>query len=117
MRYEGYLAIATDVSSEFTAAAVKQIFIEIERLRTQKIDSDELIIVKNMIVGELMRVLDGPFGIADVIVENIESDLPADYFNQFLQDIKQCTPEYLQSLAIKYLNPDSFTTVIVGRTE
>ncbi|MEG1664928.1 MAG: pitrilysin family protein [Mucinivorans sp.] len=117
LRYEGYLAIATDVSSEFTAAAVKQIFIEIERLRTQKIDSDELIIVKNMIVGELMRVLDGPFGIADVIVENIESDLPADYFNQFLQDVKQCTPEYLQSLAIKYLNPDSFTTVIVGRTE
>ena len=31
----------------------------------------ELELVKNMMTGEMMRILDGPFGIADVTIENI----------------------------------------------
>lgn len=37
MEYEGDLAIATDVAGEYTAEAVREIFNEIERLRTDPV--------------------------------------------------------------------------------
>ena len=62
----GYLAIATQVGTEATQAALSEIYAEIERLRTEPMDEEELTLVKNIMAGEMMRILDGPFGIADL---------------------------------------------------
>lgn len=116
LKHEGYFAIATDVAAEFTSESVEQIFAEIERLRTELVPMEELEVVKNMVIGELMRLLDGPFGIADVVIENIQSNLESSYLNEFLQEIRATTPQRLKELAVQYLDSQSFTTVIVGRT-
>lgn len=108
----GYMAIATDVALDVTEAALAEINREIEILRTELIDEDELQMAKNTITGELMRLLDGPFGIADIAIENISSSLPADYVNEFLDIITRTTPKELRELAVEYLH--SFTTVVVN---
>jgi predicted Zn-dependent peptidase len=110
----GYMAIATEVGSGFTEDAVKQIFIEIERMRTETVPEEELSLAKNIIVGEVMRILDGPFGIADVTIENLQNNIDNTYLARFVQTVRDTTPAQVLAISKKYLTPEGFTTVIVG---
>lgn len=113
-QHTGYLAIATQVGKEVTEQALQEISKEIELLRTELIPCEELELVKNIMVGEIMRILDGPFGIADVTTENILCGFDNSYIQQNLERIRQTTPEELLSLAKRYLCPEDMTTVVVG---
>ena len=117
MEKSGYMAIGTEVGAQFTEAAVAEIFREIGRLREEAIPGEELRIVKNMITGELMRLLDGPFGIADITIENIQNGTGNSYLDRFVHEVNAITPAHLQTLARRYLDPREFTTVIVGKKQ
>lgn len=111
---EGYLAIATQVTRDHTEDALREIYTEIERLRTERIDEDELQLAKNMMIGEILRILDGPFGIADVTIENIMCDLDNSSTEQNVEIINAITPEDVQRLAEKYLRREDLIEVVVG---
>lgn len=111
----GYLAVGTEVGAEVTEDAVRQVFHEIARLRNETIGEDELAMVKNMITGEFMRILDGPFGIADVTIENIQNETDNEYVGRYLKEVREITPQRLKALAEKYLTEEGFVTVVVGR--
>jgi predicted Zn-dependent peptidase len=115
MEQTGYLAVATEVGAEFTPQAVEQIYAEIDRLRTEPVGDEELAMVKNTITGEFMRILDGPFGIADVTIENVQNGLTNSSVNDYLQQVKAITPERLLDLANRYLTREGFATVVVGK--
>ncbi len=113
----GYFAISTEVEKSATDSAVEEIFKEIERLRVELIGEEELIIVKRVMVGEIMRVLDGPFGIADITIENILNNRDNNYLNSQLAEIMSITPERIMSVAQKYMKREDFVTLIVGDNE
>ncbi len=115
LRDAGYLAIATEVAAEVTGDAVAQIFAEMERLKTEPVSEDELENVKRSMLGEVMRILDGPFGIVDVVVESIQTGANGDYINGFIREVEAMTPARIMELARKYLDREDFTTVIVGK--
>lgn len=110
----GYMAIATDVGTRFTEDALRQVFLEMERLRADTVPQEELQLVKNIMVGEVMRILDGPFGIADVTIENVQNRRDNSYLKEFVDRVRAFTPEDVKLTAEKYLDPENFTTVIVG---
>ena len=83
-------------------------------LRQKPVSQEELSLVKNIMAGEMMRILDGPFGIADVTTENILCGFDNSHIQQNLERIRQTTPEELQDLAQKYLRPEDLVTVVVG---
>lgn len=114
LRRAGYLAIATEVAAEVTGDAVEQIYAEMERLKTEPITEDELENVKRNMLGEVMRVLDGPFGIVDVAIEKIQTGGGEDYINSFIREVEATTPARIMELARKYLGRAQFTTVVVG---
>ena len=111
---EGYLAIATQVRREDCDAALREIYYEIERLRTELISEEELHIAKNMMIGEILRILDGPFGIADVTIENIMCGMDNSATEASVRTITAITPEEVQQLAQKYLRREDLIEVIVG---
>lgn len=113
-QHAGYLAIATQVGCEVKDAALEEICGEIERLRNEPATKEELALVKNIMAGEMMRILDGPFGIADVTTENILCGFDNSHIQHNLERIRQTTPEELQALAQKYLTPEDLVTVVVG---
>ncbi len=121
LRHAGYLAIATEVAAEAARDAIEQIFAEMERLKTELVPEDELENVRRSMLGEVMRILDGPFGIVDVVIENIQIEGSAgmsgahSYINDFIRRIDGTTPERVRELARKYLDREAFTTVIVGK--
>lgn len=111
----GYFAIATQVGCEVTEDALHQIRYEIERLRKEEVSNEELGLAKNILTGEMMRILDGPFGIADVAIENILSGEPTDAVNHTLQEIRSITPSRIRELAERYLDPDELSVIVVGK--
>lgn len=115
--HEGYLAIATQVGAEATAAALEEIYREIERLRTEPVPERELALVKNIMVGEIMRVLDGPFGIADVTIENILCGVDNSYIAESIERIRAVTPAEVQRLAARYLRREELVTAVAGAVD
>lgn len=115
MQHSGYFAIASDVTAPATDDAVAEILREVERLRSKKVPMEELDMVRNIIVGEMMRILDGPFGISDVTIENVQcGGTNNEALSLFFNEVRTITPQRLQELAAKWLDPATFTTVIVG---
>lgn len=110
----GYLAISTEVGSEVAEEAISEIMKEIERLRTEPVSEEELENVRKIIFGEVMRILDGPFGIADVTIENIQNGESNNYTSRMLQTIKAITPADVLALAQKYLSHTDLITVTLG---
>lgn len=111
---EGYLAIATQVAREHRDDALREIHYEIERLRNELMSEDELQMVKNMMVGEILRILDGPFGIADVTIENIMCGYDNHATEESVETILAITPEDIQRLAHRYLKCEDLIEVVVG---
>jgi predicted Zn-dependent peptidase len=111
---EGYLAIATQVAREHREDALSQIYLEIERLRNELIDEEELQMVKNVLIGEILRILDGPFGIADVTIENIMCGMDNTATQRSVEEIFAITPERVQQLAHDYLRREDLVTVVAG---
>ncbi len=139
LREAGYLAISTEVAAEATDDAIEQVLGEIELLRTELVGADELENVRRSMLGEVMRILDGPFGIVDVVIENVQigaystdtrldDSRPVDhdstgvfdaagesnYLADFVAQVEAITPERIRDLARKYLSRDQFTVVVVG---
>lgn len=110
----GYFAVATEVGARFSDDALKQIFFEMERLCSEAVPEEELALVKNIMVGEIMRILDGPFGIADVTIENIQNGTDNGYIEEFIGQVREITPGRVRELAARYLAPETLTTVIAG---
>lgn len=111
---EGYLAIATQVARECCDEALKEIYYEIERLRDELVSDEELQMVKNVMIGEILRILDGPFGIADVTIENIMCGMDNGATERSVEQIVAITPEEVRSLARKYLQREKLVEVVVG---
>lgn len=111
---EGYFALAAQVGTEVAREALAECYAEIERLRAEPMPDEELALVKNMMAGEMMRILDGPFGIADVTIENILCGTDNDAIDRNLRTIRAMTPADVQRLARKYLAREELVTVIAG---
>lgn len=110
----GYMAIGTEVAVNATKESVEIIFEQIELLRQEKVGVEELQMVKNIVIGEIMRIMDGPFGVVDVTIENIQNKTNNSYLDSFIKQVKEITPEKIIATTQKYWIKENFTTVIVG---
>lgn len=111
----GYLSISTEVGSDVCAAAVREIYFEIERLRKDLIPHTELDLVKNYMLGSLLKTIDGPFQIAAKWKNYLKHGLGMDAHHDLIHRIKTITPERLRELAQKYLQPNDLIQVTAGR--
>ncbi|HRP60718.1 MAG TPA: pitrilysin family protein, partial [Vicingus sp.] len=70
LQHGGFFYISTEVGADVTKDALKEIYKEIELLKTEKITSEELALVKNYLLGKLLKSCDGPFNMAELF-ENV----------------------------------------------
>jgi len=105
--------ISTEAGKDVCAATIEETYKEMEILRNELVDDEELDLVKNFMMGSLLGDLDGPFQIIARWKNYILNNLDDQYFYSGIQAIKSVTPEELQALAQKYLNPDEFYELVV----
>ena len=108
------LVIGADVKGESADFAVREIQLELRRLREELIPADELETVKNYILGKFANELSTVFEQCDKYKNLIFLGLPADYFTRFVQQTEAADAETLRELARQYLAPEALQTVIAG---
>lgn len=110
-----YFFIATEVGADVAGDAVKEIYKEIQLLRQEKIEAEELHMVKNYMLGSFLRNSDGPFAMADRFKGIYFYGLDYGYYEHHLEKINRINSEELLELANKYLDPESLTEVLAGK--
>ncbi|TRX66523.1 pitrilysin family protein [Carboxylicivirga sp. M1479] len=114
-KHAGFLVIGSDVKAENRDIAVNEIFNELRLLRDEKIPEQELEMVRNFLLGDMVRNFDGPFATSDNYRGLIDLDITPDYFHEFFQVLSTITADDLQCLAQKYFKEEDFISVIAGQ--
>ncbi len=109
----GSLVIQTETGTGVIENAIKETYYEMEMLCKQPADEEELLLVKNYLLGGLLGDLDGPFSILQRWRTIILNGFTEEYFNNNVRIYKTITPAELQALAQKYFDPKDFFEVVV----
>ncbi len=112
--HDGYFYIASDVGNQFVKKAIKEIYIEIQKLIDTPVSAEELQMVRSYLLGNMLQLIDGPMNVSEVISGYVSEKLPFDTLERFVTYLKNVTPADIQRLAAKYLNPKDLTEVTVG---
>lgn len=107
------LVISTEAGKDVCEAAVTEIYKEMKILREELIDEEELLLVRNYLIGIILGDLDGPFHIIGRWKNIILNDLDEQYFYNSVDTIKNISAEELQQLANKYYVEDKFYELVV----
>jgi predicted Zn-dependent peptidase len=108
--------IDTEVKAEQTDEALLYVKEELLRLINEKVEEEELSIVKSYMTGSLLRRLDGTIDYAKEFMYWKAANLNEREAVEIFRQIKQINTQQIQELAVSYLQPDSFNTIVVGNT-
>ena len=105
--------ISTEAGREVCEAAINEVYNEMQKLREVAVDEEELMLVKNYLIGTILGDLDGPFHIIGRWKNIILNELDENYFYNSIDAIKESKPSDMMELANKYLIPDNFYEMLV----
>lgn len=114
MKSLGYFYIATEVGVEVKEDALFQIRHEIERLQTELVTEEELELVRNYMIGQMLKSTDGPFAMMNQFLFLNWYELDTTYFDTYMKTIQTISPEQIRELAQKYLKWETFSIITVG---
>ncbi len=105
--------ISTEAGKDVATATVEEVYKEMLLLQEELVDEEELMLVKNYMMGSILGDLDGPFQIIGRWKNLILNDLDDAYFYRSIETIRNITAEELMELAKKYLVPADFHELVV----
>ena len=111
--FESGWMISTEAGKDVCEATVAEVYKEMEILRNEKVDEEELMLVRNYMMGSILGDLDGPFHIINRWKTLILNGLDENYFYYSMNIIRTISADELQQLAQKYLDPESFYELVV----
>lgn len=110
----GYFLIATEVGKDVKEATIFEIQKELKLLQEELIHNEEIELVRNYLLGQLLKSADGPYSMTDLYLSVEPYGLELDFYNKAIESINSITSDRLQELAKKYLNWEEFTIVSAG---
>lgn len=110
----GYFMIGTEVGKEVKDATLDEIKKEFEILQNELVSEEELDLVKNYMLGQLLKSADGPYSMMDLYLSAEIHDKDLEFYNETIQRIQDISPERIQELAQKYLDWDKMSIVTAG---
>jgi predicted Zn-dependent peptidase len=105
--------ITTEAGKDVCEAAIKEIYYEMDVLKNELVDAEELELVKNYLLGTILGDLDGAFQIMQRWKSLILNGFTKERFNKNIDLYKHITPEQLQALANKYYQQENFYELVV----
>ncbi len=111
----GYFFISTEVGADVTKDALKEIYKEIDVLTKELVPQEELDLVKNYMLGQFLKSCDGAFNMASLFESVDNYDLKYDFYDKYIDTIKNITPKTLMELGAKYFMRIDLKEVVVGK--
>jgi zinc protease len=113
-RGSGPFVVSTAVESEVTAPALREIMLEIERIRSEKITEGELSLARDYLEGVFPIRYETTAAIASALASLAIFSLPSDYYNSYRANIHSVTEDSVLEAAKAHLHPELMQTVVVG---
>lgn len=113
----GYFFISTEVGADTTKLAEQEILFEMKKLREEKIPTPELDLVKNYLLGQILKSTDGVFARMARFKSLHHFSQGIDDFNNLTHQIRNVQADKLQDLANQWFKEEEMLTVIAGNTD
>lgn len=113
-KHRGDWQASTDVRTEVTEVALRDLLFEISRLRDEPIPAREFEDKKRSMVASFALSLESPVSVLNYAMTQWTFGLPDDYWDTYPNRIAAVTQEQVQAAAKKYLDPARLQIVVVG---
>jgi len=112
--HDAYWAESADVTTQYTGASLKEIFGEIERLKSEAPPATELKGIQNYISG-LFIIQNSSRGALISQLQYVDfQGLGENYLKTYVAKVNAVTPADVQKMTGQYIKPDEMTIVVVG---
>ncbi|MBR9989472.1 MAG: insulinase family protein [Gemmatimonadetes bacterium] len=101
------------VQTHSTGPAIAEFMNELRGMH-QPIPADEIDRARNFLAMRYPSGFQSVAGIASRLGEMVQYDLPADYFNRYVDNVLAVTAEDVQRVARQYIDPENVTIFVVG---
>jgi zinc protease len=101
------------VQTQSTGPALREFMNELRAMH-QPIPADEVERARNFLAMRYPAGFQSVSGIAGRLADMVQYNLPADYFNSYVDNILAVTPADVQRVARQYIDPDNVAIVVVG---
>ena len=114
--YRGVIVfyITADVAGSVVNEAEKEIMLELQRLVDEPVAGDELDLVRTVLAGDFLRLVDGIFERSARFCDMLGSDITERFTDNLREAIQSTTSADLQRLAATYLAPEQMTICRAG---
>jgi predicted Zn-dependent peptidase len=106
--------ISTEVGIKNCQKSIDEIYKEIKLLQSVPVKKEEMTVVRNYMSGEMLRMFDGPFALAESFISAWEFGLDSNYYYRLAEKIKTIDSDEIIDLARTYYNIDDLYEVTVG---
>src|SRR6478752_7765713 len=113
-RGPGPFVVSTAVQSEVTAPALREIGLEIDRIRAERISDEELSLARDYLDGVFPIRYETTAAIASALATLVIYELPTDYYDSYRANVHNVSGDAVLESARKHLHPERLQTVIVG---
>ena len=110
----GVFTASAQVRNEVTDSAIAEFIYEIDRMSTEKVSQEDLQKIKNIMAGSFARSLERPQTVANFALNIARYNLPADYYEKYLERLAAVTTEDVIRVSKKYLNSMNANILVVG---
>lgn len=117
LQQSGYFFVASEVGADVCADAIKEIKHEISTLREHLIPQEELVRVRNYMLGSFLGSLENAFSHADKFKNIHFAGLDYSYYTRYIETVKHISAKELLHLAQRYFHPENLVTVVAGKYE
>jgi zinc protease len=110
----GFKVISTEVSKKSTQLVIDEIYKEIRLLQSVPVEKEEMEVVRNYMLGDMVRMFDGPFALAESFRLAWEFGLDNSYYYRLAEKIKSIKADEIIALAQTYYNIDDLYEITAG---
>ena len=113
-RWAGPFSMDAAVQSDVSAAAVREILNEFDRIRSEPVTASELSLAQSYLDGVFPIRFETTRAIASALASQAIFGLPADYYDTYRSNIRNVTAADILRVAVTHLDPQRLQVVAVG---
>lgn len=106
--------LTMDVGNEVAAAAVAEVYNEIDRLCQELVTEEELQMVCRYMEGDFIRTVDGVFERGERFLQMATAGISEKFTQNYFNALRSVSPADIQRLAQTYLRRDDLKEICVG---
>jgi zinc protease len=113
-KYAGPWTAGGDLRTEVTEGAMTEFLRELNRIRDEKVPEEELDAARRSVVARFALSLESPQQLIGYAITRKAYKFPADYWDKYPAQVAAISPEDVQRVAKKYIDPATMQVVAVG---